>query len=198
MVICKLSALCVALGLYFGNFVFGSFYHDMPIQACLLVILLILNAALNGIQGTKQVAAFTLPFVLFLIFFGGVFQWLELMGRSDWVQDSLIKAFVFPNSFLAVKLALQAVTFKDILALPMPESWKRPVIVLKAVMEKCTPILHRHRFFMDLSPHFDGMRWSRMRRLGGVIVATYISLYSQTEKTQTLLHHRQRYLRNKQ
>ena len=195
MVICKLSALCAVLGLYFTGFVFGPLYQDMPVQALLLGALLLLNTSLNGIQGTKHVLAFTLPFVFFLLCFGGVFQWLLLMGRTDWVQDSVLKAFVFPNSFLAMKLTLQAVTFRDILLLPMPDTWKRPIIVLKAVMDTCTPILQRHRFFMELSPHFDGMRWPRLRRLGGVIVATYISLYTQTEKTQTLLQHRQRYFK---
>jgi hypothetical protein len=74
---------------------------------------------------------------------------------------------------------------------------RRNAIVLKAVMEKCTPLLHRYRFFMDLTPHFDGRRWSRFQRLCAVIVAAYISIYEQAEKTQALFDHRTSYLRKK-
>jgi len=117
------------------------------------------------------------------------------MGRTDWMHDSLVKALVFPNSFLAVKLGLEAITFRDLVHLPLGAATRRNAIVLKAVMEKCTPLLHRYRFFMDLTPHFDGRRWSRFLRLCAVIVAAYISIYQQAEKTQALFDHRTRYVR---
>jgi hypothetical protein len=40
-------------------------------------------------------------------------------GRTDWLHDSLLKALVFPNSFLAVKLGLESITFRDIVRLPL-------------------------------------------------------------------------------
>ena len=116
-------------------------------------------------------------------------------AAEDLAHDSLIKALVFPNSFLAVKLGLEAITFRDIVHLPLGAGGRRNAIVVKAVMEKCAPLLHRYRFFMDLSPHFDGRRFQGFQRLCAVIVAAYISIYGQAEKTQALFDHRTRYLR---
>ncbi len=191
----KLLGLFGLLGAYFAFFVFGAGYARFDLQAGLL--LGFLGAAIwrNGLRGTLQALWFVLPFVLSLIFFGAVFQWVELLGRTDWIHDSLIKALVFPNSFLAVKLGLEAITFRDIVRLPLGEGGRRNAVVLKAVMEKCTPLLHRYRFFMDVSPHFDGRRWSTFQRLCAVIVAAYISIYDQAEKTQALFDHRTRHLR---
>lgn len=195
MVIAKITGLFLVLGLYFGLCVFGPWYADIRVQAILAGLLLALTTGVNGPRGAARALGFVLPFVLSLLSFGALFQWLELLGRTDWIEDSLIKALVFPNSFLAVKLALHAITFRDIIALPLPIGLKHGCIVLKAVMEKGTPLLRRHRFFMDLCPHFDGRRWARLHRLGGVIIATYISLYRETEKTQALLAHRTSCLR---
>ncbi|NLW81264.1 MAG: hypothetical protein GXY42_06280 [Desulfovibrionales bacterium] len=198
MVVLKLAAILLALGLYFRLLVYGPWYEHIDIQAALLIGLLVINTFKGGIKGTRQVFGFVLPFVLSLLAFGALFQWMGLLGRSDWLADSLIKALVFPNSVLAVKLCLQAITFRDIVILPLPNRVRRLAIVLKAVMEKCTPVLHRHRFFMDLSPHFEGRRWAKLQRLGGVIVAAYISLYRETEKTVTLIEHRRSYVRKQQ
>lgn len=191
----KVSAIFGALGLYFWFFVFGAGYARMDLQAVLLVLFLAGNTARSGIGGSLRALWFILPFVLSLVLFGLLFQWIGLMGRTDWLHDSFIKALVFPNSFLAVKLGLESITFRDIVRLPLSGSWRRSAIVLKAVMEKCTPLLHRYRFFMELSPHFDARRFSRLQRLCGVIVAAYISIYGQAENTQLLLEHRTSFLR---
>jgi hypothetical protein len=191
----KLLAIFGLLGAYFVYFVFGAGYARFDLQVGLLLAFLAVSVWRNGLRGTVQAMWFILPFVLSLILFGAIFQWAELLGRTDWIHDSLIKALVFPNSFLAVKLGLEAITFRDIVRLPLGQGGRRNAIVLKAVMEKCTPLLHRYRFFMDLSPHFDGLRWSRFKRLCAVIVAAYISIYDQAEKTQALFDHRTSFLR---
>ncbi len=198
MALMKVSAIFGALGLYFWFFVFGAGYPRMDMQAALLFFFLVGNTWRSGFRSSVQALWFILPFVLSLVLFGAVFQWIGLMGRTDWIQDALIKALVFPNSFLAVKLGLESITFRDIVHLPLSEGWRRSTIILKAVMEKCTPLLHRYRFFMDLTPHFDGMRFSRFKRLCGVIVAAYISIYGQAENTQRLLEHRIHHLRKEE
>ena len=180
---------------FFGLFVFGPWYGRMELQAALLAILLIAAAWRDGLRSAGRSILFVLPFVLSLLAFGAAFQWAGLMGRTDWLRDSLLKALVFPNSFLIVKLGLESITFRDIMGLPLRPGARRNAIVLKAVMEKCTPLLHRYRFFMDLTPHFAGRRSGRFLRLCGVIVAAYISIYQQTEKTLELFDHRTRHLR---
>ncbi|MGE4441696.1 MAG: hypothetical protein AB7D27_09430 [Desulfomicrobium sp.] len=191
----KLLGIFGMLGAYFLFFVFGAGYARFDLQGGLLLAFLAASVWRNGLRGTMQAMLFILPFVLSLILFGAIFQWVELMGRTDWIHDSLIKALVFPNSFLAVKLGLEAITFRDIVHLPLGAAGRRNAIVLKAVMEKCTPLLHRYRFFMDLTPHFDSRRFPKFQRLCAVIVAAYISIYGQAEMTQALYDHRTTYLR---
>lgn len=198
MAMLKLLGIFGLLGAYFVYFVFGAGYARIDLQAGLLLVFLGASIWRSGLRGTLQAIWFILPFVLSLVVFGAIFQWVDLMNRSDWIHDSLIKALVFPNSFLAVKLGLEAITFRDIVRLPLGHGGRRNAIVLKAVMEKCTPLLHRYRFFMDLSPHFDRQRWSRFKRLCAVIVAAYISIYDQAEKTQALFDHRTSFLRKEE
>lgn len=191
----KVLTIFVLLTAFFGLFVFGPWYGRMELQAALLAILLTAAAWRGGLRSAGRSILFVLPFVLSLLAFGAAFQWTGLMGRTDWLSDSLLKALVFPNSFLIVKLGLESITFRDIMGLPLRPGARRNAIVLKAVMEKCTPLLHRYRFFMDLTPHFAGRRSGRFLRLCGVIVAAYISIYQQTEKTLELFDHRTRHLR---
>ncbi|KAF5060811.1 hypothetical protein DSECCO2_321790 [anaerobic digester metagenome] len=191
----KVATIIGLLAAFFGVFVFGPWYGTMELQAALLAVLLAAAALRGGLRSAWRSILFVLPFVLSLLAFGLVFQWLGLMGRADWLHDSLLKALVFPNSFLIVKLGLESITFRDIMGLPLRPGARRNAIVLKAVMEKCTPLLHRYRFFMDLTPHFSGRRSGRFLRLCGVIVAAYISIYQQTEKTLELFDHRTRHLR---
>ena len=191
----KVLTILGLLTAFFGLFVFGPWYGRMDLQAGLLAGLLAAAAWRGGLRSAGRSILFVLPFVLSLLAFGAVFQWAGLMGRTDWLLDSLLKALVFPNSFLIVKLGLESITFRDILGLPLRPGARRNAIVLKAVMEKCTPLLHRYRFFMDLTPHFAGRSSGRFLRLCGVIVAAYISIYQQTEKTLELFDHRTRHLR---
>lgn len=191
----KVLTIFGLLTAFFGLFVFGPWYGRMELQAALLVMLLTAAAWRGGLRSAGRSILFVLPFVLSLLAFGAAFQWAGLMGRTDWLLDSLLKALVFPNSFLIVKLGLESITFRDIMGLPLRPGTRRNAIVLKAVMEKCTPLLHRYRFFMDLTPHFAGRRSGRFLRLCGVIVAAYISIYQQTEKTLELFDHRTRHLR---
>jgi hypothetical protein len=191
----KIATIFGLLSAFFGLFVFGPWYGRMDLQAAVLGLLLAAAAWRGGLRSAGRSLLVVLPFVLSLLAFGATFQWAGLMGRTDWLHDSLLKALVFPSSFLIVKLGLESITFRDILRLPLRPAARRNAIVLKAVMEKCTPLLHRYRFFMELTPHFAGRRSGRFLRLCGVIVAAYISIYQQTEKTQELLDHRTRHLR---
>lgn len=191
----KIPAILVLLGAYFGLFVFGLWYAHVPVQAGLLLLFLLLDTLRHGLRAIPRTLRIVGPFVLCLLCFGGIFQWLELMGRTDWLHDSLVKCLVFPNSFLAVKLALDSITFRDLLALPLSSNSRRTVIVAKAVMEKSAPVLERYRYFMSLSPHFRHRRMEKFLRICAVMVAAYISIYRQTEQTRILYNHRRRHLR---
>lgn len=191
----KVISLLGLLAAYFGVFVFGPAYSRLDWQTGLLFLLLGLHIQKHGFRTTSHVLGMILPFVAWLFVFGAVFQWIRLLGRADWLMDSLCKAVVFPNSFLAVKLGLGAVTFADILRLPLRGGLRTNVIITKAVMDKCAPLLQRYRTFMDLSPHFNNRRGRRLYKICALIVAAYVSIYQQTEKTQALYQHRIQHIR---
>lgn len=195
MVMFKTAGILIFIFGVFGLFVFGPWYANLPLQLGLVFALIFWSSVRHGLIGTLRSLWFIVPFVLTLILFGAVFQWLALMGRTDWLFDSLVKAVVFPNSYLAVKLGLESITFTDLIRLPLKPRSRRAVFILKTVMEKCTPLLHRYRYFMELSPHFRGRRWERLTGLCGAIVATYISIYQITEQTRDLYDHRLRHLK---
>lgn len=198
MVMLKTSSVLLFILGVFVLFVFGPWYADLPLQLGLAAGLVLWSIVRHGTVGTLRSLWFIAPFVLTLILFGAIFQWFALMGRTDWLFDSLVKAVVFPNSFLAVKLGLESITFADLIRLPLKPGTRRSVFILKTVMEKCTPLLHRYRYFMELSPHFRGRRWARLTGLCGAIVATYISIYQITEQTRDLYDHRLRHLEEHQ
>lgn len=197
MVILKIIVLAACVAAYFGFMVFGPGYHMLGLQGALLILFALLNTVQKNMADTRAIVAFCLPFVASLLAFGLFFDWFALMGRQNWLADSLIKALVFPNSLLTVKLAAGSITYKDVLTFPLPSALRRNIIITKAVMEKCSALLPRHRFFMDMTPHFAHL--SPIRRkcsaVCGTIIAAYISIYRETEKTQDLFDQRSRYLR---
>jgi len=140
VVTAKVSALCGLIVLYFGLLVFGPWYTHAPLQAVILAILIAASLIRHGTRDTLRSLGMILPFVLCLLVFGAVFQWLHLLDRTDWLTDSLLKAVVFPNSFLVVKLCLESITVHDLARLPLNPGTHRVVFVLKAVMEKCRPL----------------------------------------------------------
>ena len=182
---------------YFALFVFGPWYAHLGQQLAIFASLTVFSLIRHGLSGTLRSLWIIIPFVLTLIIFGIIFDWLTLMGRTDWLYDSLIKAVVFPNSFFATKLSLESISFRDLITLPVNQDTRRSMIILKAVMEKCTPLLFRFRFFMNLTPHFQNKRWPRFWRLCAVVMALYISIYRQTEQTRDLYNHRRIYLKRK-
>ncbi len=194
MVMCKVTLLLVLPIVYFGLFVFGPWYNSLPVQAVLTTLLLLLHLLRHGVTATKEALGFLVPFIASLFLFGLFFHWLQLMGKTDWLIDSAIKTLVFPGSFFCVKLALAEISFNDIMRLPLKTGTRRNIIVFKAVMGKSAPLLRRYRFFMNITPHFKTKRWSTLLKLCGVLIAAYISIYQETEKTSALLDHRAAFL----
>ncbi len=197
MVMGKVLGLLILILAYFAWFVFGPWYDHLSLQGIVFTTLVVSSLIRHGWSGTLRSLWIIFPFVLTLIFFGIIFDWFQLMGRSDWLNDSLVKAVVFPNSFLVTKLCLESISFRDLIALPVSQKTRRSMIILKAVMGKCTPLLFRFRFFMSLSPHFHNQRWPQFWRLCAVVMALYISIYRQAEQTRDLYDHRQTFLREK-
>ncbi len=195
MVICKVLLLLFLPAVYFGLFVFGPWYDSLLVQASLTAIFLLTHLLRHGAAATKEVLGFLLPFIASLFVFGLFFHWLRFMGRTDWLLDSAIKTLVFPGSFLAVKLALAEITFSDIMRLPLRKTTRRSIIVFRAVMEKCAPLLRRYRFFMSITPHFKTKRWNTLLKFCGALIAAYISIYQQAEETGALFDHRLNFLR---
>ncbi len=76
----KVLSVFGLLTAFFGLFVFGPWYGRVELQAALLVLFLAATARRSGLRGAMRALLFVLPFVLSLLAFGAVFQWVELLA----------------------------------------------------------------------------------------------------------------------
>lgn len=197
MVTIKITGLLGSIILFFWLFVFGPWYEAAPLQGALLFVLLIWNTRKFSRSDTIAAAKFLGPFVFMLFMFGAIFQFFELMGRTDWIQDSLIKGLVFPNSFLFLKIVLSYITYRDLILFPMPPDLRTTLIIIKAAMAKGGHALRRFKQDIEDSPHFHGKKTIRVRlkMYASLIIAAYMFLYYEIETITLVLANKQRHLR---
>jgi hypothetical protein len=197
MVTAKITALFSSIILFFWLFVFGPWYEAATLQAVLLCVLLIWNTRKFSRTDTIAAIKFLGPFVSMLFLFGVIFQFFELMGRTDWIRDSLIKGLVFPNSFLFLKIILSYITYRDLILFPMPAALRTNMIIIKAAMAKGGYALRRFKQDIEDSPHFHGKKTIRIRlqMYGSLIIAAYMFLYYEIETITLVLENKQRHLR---
>jgi hypothetical protein len=197
MVTTKITVLFSSIILFFWLFVFGPWYEAATLQAGLLCMLLIWNTRRFSRTDTLSAARFLGPFVFMLFLFGAIFQFFELMGRTDWIRDSLIKGLVFPNSFLFLKIILSYITYRDLILFPMPAALRTNMIIIKAAMAKGGYALRRFKQDIEDSPHFHEKKTirNRLQMYGSLIIAAYMFLYYEIETNTLVLENKQRHLR---
>ncbi|HKK33603.1 MAG TPA: hypothetical protein VJ934_08595 [Desulfomicrobiaceae bacterium] len=197
MVTAKIIGLFASIILFFWLFVFGPWYEAATLQGVLLGLLLVWNTRKFSRADTIAAAKFLGPFVFMLVLFGAIFQFFELMGRTDWIQDSLIKGLVFPNSFLFLKIVLSYITYRDLILFPMPSELRTTLIIIKAALAKGGRALRRFKQDIEDFPHFHGKKTIRVRlqMYGSLIIAAYMFLYYEIETITLVLANKQRHLR---
>lgn len=196
MAMLKFGAVLVLIGLFFWLFVFGPFYASLSIQLAVFIIIMGWHLVRFSFRETISVLKFCLPFVLSLFVFGLIFHFMRLFGRSDWMQDTLIKCLVFPSSLIFLKVMLTTITYLDILNLPISMKKRIGLITMKSAFQKGERILRRFSWYLGT---YSGLQSSGrirtvLRKYACLIIALYLYLYEEIENSNRLLKNRYQHL----
>ena len=147
----KLFCLIVIIITFFALTGF-VFYDQLQLHLAILVIVLVLHSWRFSLRNSWQMILILLPFTVTIFLFGAFFQIIRLMGRSDWLYDSLIKVIYFPASFLFTKLIISLFTYQDVLDLPLKNDLKTDIIFLQVFIKKAFNIMPRLDFHIRMHP----------------------------------------------
>ena len=196
MVIIKLTVLFLIMILFFWLFVFGPFYDIPAIQLGVLLNVIGWNTLRYSLRKTVSLLKFCLPFVLSLFVFGLIFHFTQLLGRTDWLQDTLIKCMVFPSSLIFIKLMISYITYLDILNLPISMKRRVDLITMKSAFQKGGQILRRFSWYLNTYSNLKSGKKIKyqMTKFACLIIALYLYLYEEIENSGRLLKNRYHHL----
>jgi uncharacterized membrane protein len=196
IVIFKLGAIFIIIFSFFGLFVFGPFYDNIVIQLAVFIVVMGWNVLRFSLQETISLLKFCLPFVLSLFVFGLVFHFVQLLGRTDWLQDTLIKCLVFPSSLIFLKILLTYITYLDILNLPISMKKRIGLITMKSAFQKGEKIMRRFSWYLNTYSDLrsDSRIKFELKKYACLIIALYLYLYEEIENSNRLLKNRYQHL----
>lgn len=196
MVVAKLCAIGAGILAFFGLLAFGPLYDNLWAQAGALALVLAWHIGRFSLGATWGVIKSALPFLATLGVFGALFQLVELQGRTDWLEDTLIKCLIFPSSLAFLRAALSYVTYLDLLALPVSIKWRFDLVTIKSAFQKGGQSLSRFSWYLDTYPYMDrgGLLKRWLAKYASLIVSLYLYLYHETENAYLLLENRYRHL----
>ena len=196
MTMLKLGLLALMTGWFFWLFVFGPLYAHLPAQSAALAGVLLWSYLRFGRRETMSLVKFCLPFVAFLLVFGLIFHFTRLLGRQDWIEDTIVKCLVFPSSLTFLKIMLSYVTYLDILQLPLSMNRRIDMITVKSALQKGSGALKRFSWFINTYSGLKSRHRVRyaMTRYACLIIALYLYLYQEIENSNRLLKNRYRHL----
>ncbi len=149
-----------------------------------------------SLQETISLLKFCFPFVLTLFIFGLIFHFTRLFGRQDWLEDTLIKCFVFPSSLIFLKVVLSYITYLDILNLPISMKKRIDLITIKSAFSKGEKILRRFSWYLNTYPGLksgNNIKYA-LKKYACLIIALYLYLYEEIENSNQLLKNRYQHL----
>ena len=196
IVIFKLGAIFIIILSFFWLFVFGPFYDDIVIQLAVFFVVMGWNVLRFSFQETISLLKFCFPFVLSLFVFGIIFHFMQLLGRTDWLQDTLIKCLVFPSSLIFLKILLTYITYLDILNLPISMKKRIGLITIKSAFQKGEKIMRRFSWYLNTYSDLqsDSRIKSELKKYACLIIALYLYLYEEIENSNRLLKNRYQHL----
>ena len=196
MVIFKLAIIFIFIFTFFGLFVFGPLYDHIPIQAVVFVAVIGWNVLRFSVRETISLLKFCFPFVLSLFIFGLIFHFTRLLGRQDWLEDTLIKCLIFPSSLIFLKVILTYITYLDILNLPISMKKRVDLITVKSAFSKGEKILRRFSWYLNTYPELKSgskIKYT-LKKYACLIIALYLYLYEEIENSNRLLRNRYHHL----
>jgi len=195
-VILKFTIIFIVILLFFWLFVFGPYYDHISVQLAVFVAVMVWNTQRFSFKETASSLKFCFPFVLSLLIFGLIFHLMRLFGRTDWLQDTLIKCLVFPSSLFFLKILLTYITYLDILNLPISMKKRINLITMKSAFQKGEKILRRFSWYLNTysSLQSEGRIKSGFKKYACLIIALYLYLYEEIENSNRLLNNRYQHL----
>jgi signal transduction histidine kinase len=196
IVILKLSVIFIIILTFFWLFVFGPFYDNIVIQLAVFIVVMGWNVLRFSLQETISLLKFCFPFVLSLFVFGLIFHFMQLLGRTDWLQDTFIKCLVFPSSLIFLKILLTYITYLDILNLPISMKKRIGLITMKSAFQKGEKIMRRFSWYLNTYSDLqsDNRIKSELKKYACLIIALYLYLYEEIENSNRLLKNRYQHL----
>jgi hypothetical protein len=189
MVIVKISLIFMAIISFFWLFVFGPFYDSIVIQLVVFIVVVGWNVLRFSFKEAISLLKFCFPFVLSLFVFGVIFHLMQLLGRTDWLEDTLVKCLIFPSSLVFLKILLTYITYLDILNLPISMKKRIGLITMKSAFQKGEKVLRRFSWYLNTySDLQSGNRIkSGLQKYACLIIALYLYLYEEIENSNRLL-----------
>lgn len=188
-VILKLGIIFIIIISFFWLFVFGPFYDSIVIQLVVFTVIMGWDVLRFSLREAISLLKFCLPFVLSLFVFGLIFHSMQLFGRTDWLEDTLIKCFIFPSSLVFLKILLTYITYLDILNLPISMEKRIGLITMKSAFQKGEKILRRFSWYLNTYSDLQSGRRikSQLQKYACLIIALYLYLYEEIENSNRLL-----------
>ena len=195
-VILKLGIIFIIIISFFWLFVFGPFYDSIVIQLVVFIAVMGWNVQRFSLSEAVSLLKFCLPFVLSLFIFGLIFHFMQLFGRTDWLEDTLIKCLIFPSSLIFLKILLTYITYLDILNLPISIEKRIGLITMKSAFQKGEKIVSRFSWYLNTYPDLQsGNRIrSELNKYACLIIALYLYLYEEIENSNRLLKNKYHHL----
>jgi len=187
----KILTILSSLILYMIFFVFSTWNTNIGIQIIVLLFCFVVNSIINDIKNTSQTIISLLPFLAFLFLFGLLFQMLHLFGRNDWMNDTIIKLLLFPNSLFACKFAVELISLNDIYNLPFSINTKSYIIIIKAVLIKGKYSIKRFRFLLSTYKYLQA---SKLKKNSSLILALFFYLEQESQDQWLIFDNRIKHL----
>ena len=189
MVVIKIGIIFMVIIAFFWLFVFGPYYDSILVQLIVFLAVMGWNLLRFSIQETISLLKFCFPFVLSLMFFGLIFHFMQLLGRTDWLADTLIKCLIFPSSLIFLKIMLTYITYLDILNLPISMKKRIGLITMKSAFQKGEKILRRFSWYLNTYSELQSGNKikSQLQKYACLIIALYLYLYEEIENSNRLL-----------
>ena len=196
MTIFKIGGIFGLAMVFFWLFVFGPYYDHVAVQLGVLACVLVWNTYRFSAKETLNLLKFCLPFILCLFVFGLIFHAVRLLGRQDWLADTLIKCMIFPSSLMFLQILLSYITYLDILGLPLSIKRRIDLITMKSAFQKGSKILGRLAWYLNTySGLKSGHRFRyELTKYACLVIALYLYLYEEIENSNRLLKNRYRHL----
>ncbi len=192
----KLFTIFSFIVLYFWLFGFSSFATSAYFHILGIVLVSIWFMIRYTFKEFVNAIVFLLPLVVVFGLFGVLFQVFEVGGRTDWLEDTLIKVLFLPASVLYIRVVLSYITFYDIAGLKFSDSIKRDLVIFRTIVVRGNGCMERLKWYIDNNQlHFgQSFFYNNIPKYSALILSTYISLYQKAEILYTIIENRTSYL----